>query len=384
MRSLDKILDIASNKIGFPILQKYLLNNGFKKIESRRTDLAVFFKEGSRPIEIIVPLKRDFIDYKDSIKSVLEKISIYENRNIEYIINDLIIPPSDIIRFRVVNEETENGLISFQDGFNLLENAKKSLYATACDIVSPSIYHKKLYSKQATQFIDSCYLGQTERGSFIASIVCPFINSSIEESAIQLSLFNDEEILETSLTRTITKKFIKSLHEIKSNIEVGNYDFLEEQINTDRISVNFLESIVELGEYGDKDKIDISISWSNHIEKINDLPNEVSFTKDYIQPLEYIITKYTPKDEGTKGTFVGKISEAKTNPDLEKRNFGEITFNFINEENKAIKAKLNLNPEQFSDALKAFDSGYHVKIEGELISHGRSHVINNPTFKIIE
>ncbi|MCJ7934922.1 MAG: hypothetical protein MUW56_15195 [Chryseobacterium sp.] len=94
---------------------------------------------------------------------------------------------------------------------------------------------------------------------------------------------------------------------------------MEEQISTDKISVNFLESIVELGEYGEKDKIDISVSWSNHIEKISDLPNEVSFTRDYIQPLEYIIAKYTPKDEGTIGTFVGKISEAKTNPDLEKK-----------------------------------------------------------------
>lgn len=384
MKSLDKILNTASEKIGFSILQKYLSNNGFRKINSRRADLAVFFKDGDKPSEIIIPLNRNFIDYKNSIKNVLEKIAVYENRNIEYVINDLIIPPADIIRFRVVNEETENGLISFQDGFNLLENAKKSLYATACDIVSPSIYHKKLYSKSANQFIDSCYLGQTERGSFIASIVCPFINSSREDAPIQLSLFSEEEVLETSLTRTITRKFIKSLNEVKSNIEIGNYDFLEELVNTDKISVNFLESIVELGEYGDKEQIDISISWTNHIEKIHNLPAEVTFTKDYIQPLEYIIDKYLPKDEGIIGSFVGKISEAKTNPDIDKRNSGEITFNFINDLNKAIKAKVNLNPEQFSEALKALDNGSNVKIGGELISEGKSKFINNPIFTIIE
>ncbi|WP_066437253.1 hypothetical protein [Chryseobacterium sp. CCH4-E10] len=384
MKSLEKILDIATDKIGFPILQKYLLNNGFKKIESRRNDLAIFFKDAEKPIEIIIPLNRGFVDYKNSVKSILEKISVYQNRNIEYVINDLIIPPSDIIRFRVVNEGTENGLISFHDGFNLLENAKKSLYATACDIVAPSIYHKKLYSKSANQFIESCYLGQTERGSFIASIVCPFINSSREENAVQLSLFNEEEVLETSLTRTITKKFIKSLHEVKSNIEIGNYDFLEEQINADKISVNFLESIVELGEYGDKDQIDISVSWTNHIEKIHDLPSEITFTKDYIQPLEYIIEKYIPKDEGIVGSFVGKISKAEANPDIDKRNSGEVTFNFINDLDKAVKARVNLNPEQFSEALKAMDNGQNVKIDGQLISEGKSKFINNPTFRIIE
>ncbi|MCG2792875.1 MAG: hypothetical protein L6262_04925 [Weeksellaceae bacterium] len=384
MRSLDNILDVASEKIGFPVLQKYLLNNGFKKVESRRQDLAIFFKNGENPTEIIIPLNRDFIDYKSAIRSILNKIAIYEDRNVEYVINDLIIPPSDIIRFRVVNDGTENGLISLHDGFNLLENAKKSLYAAACDIVSPAIYHKKLYSKSANQFIESCYLGQTERGSFIASIVCPFINSSRDDNAIQLSLFNEEEVLGTSLTRTITKKFIKSLHEVKSNIEIGNYDFLEEQIATEQISVNFLESIVELGEYGDKDKIDIGVSWSNHIEKIHELPTVVTFTKDYIQPLEYIINRYIPKEEGITGSFVGKISKAETNPDIDKRNNGEITFNFINELNKIVKAKVNLNSEQFSDALKALDNGQNVKIDGELISEGKSKFINNPTFTIIE
>lgn len=384
MKSLDKILEIATEKIGFPILQKYLLNNNFKKIESRRNDLAIFFKDEGKPVEIVIPLNRNFIDYKTSIKNILEKISAYQDRNIEYVINDLIIPPSDIIRFRVVNEGTENGLISFHDGFNLLENAKKSLYATACDIVAPSIYHKKLYSKSANQFIDSCYLGQTERGSFIASIVCPFINSSREENAVQLSLFNEEEVLETSLTRTITKKFIKSLHEVKSNIEIGNYDFLEEQVNADQISVNFLESIVELSEYGEKDQIDISVSWTNHIEKIHDLPSEITFTKDYIQPLEYIIEKYIPKDDGILGSFVGKISKAEANPDIDKRNSGEVTFNFINDLDKAVKARVNLSSEQFSDALIAMKMGQNVKIDGQLISEGKSKFINNPTFKIID
>lgn len=384
MKSLDKILDVASAKIGFPILQKYLLNNGFVKIDSKRKDLAVFFKNSQSPVEIIIPLNREFVDYRNAIKSILNKLSLIENRNVELIVNDLVIPPSDIIRFRVESKETENGLISFKDGFNLLENAKKSIYATACDMINPTIYHPKLFYKSANQFIDSCYLGQTERGSFIASIVCPFVNPSKDEEAIQLSLFNEEEVLESSLTRSITKKFMKSLYSIKTNIEVGNYDFLEEQISSDKISVNFIESIVELGDYGDKETIDISISWSNHIEKVKDLPSIISFNRDYIQPMEYIISKYTPKDIGIIGTYIGKISQAKANTDVDKRNTGEITFNFINDENKPLKAKVNLNSEQFSLALKAFDEGLHVKINGELSSEGKSKFINNPIFSIIE
>lgn len=384
MKSLDKILEVASMKIGFPILQKYLLNNGFRRIPSKRSDLAIFFKDLHIPVEIVIPLNREFIDYQNAIKNILTKISIIEDRNIELLVNDLIIPPSDIIRFRVESKETENGLISFKDGFNLLENAKKSLYTTACDMINPTIYHPKLYHKSANQFIESCYLGQTERGSFIASIVCPFINPSKDDAAVQLSLFNEEEILEGSLTRSITRKFIKSLNSLKDNIEIGNYNFLEDQIASEKISVNFIESIVELGDYGDKETIDISVSWTNHIEKVKDITSTVSFNRDYIQPMEYMISKYTPKDIGVIGTYIGKISQAKANTDVDKRNSGEIIFNFINDDNRPLKAKVNLNPDQFSMALQSFEKGLHVRIKGELISEGKSKFINDPIFTIID
>ncbi|MCL2102164.1 MAG: hypothetical protein FWH22_10695 [Fibromonadales bacterium] len=384
MNTLDKILDVASEKVEFPILQNYLANNGFSVVEqNRREDLAVFFNKDAN-LEIIVPLHRDFVDYKTSIKNILLKLSKLENRSIETIINDLIIPPSDVIRFKVESKDTENGLISFNNGISLLENAKKSLYAAACDIINPSIFHKKLFYKQANQFIDSCYLGQTEIGSFVVSIVCPFINPTKDESAVQLNSFYEKDVLEKSLTRSVTKKFAKSLQQVKKSIEIGNRNFLEDLADTDIISVNFLESIVELSDYGEKEKIDIGIGWSNYIEKSEEMPNSISFSKDYIKPLEYVISKYTPKEEGVISSFVGKIFQAKGEPDFDKRDSGEITLSFITEENKAVKARVNLNREQFSKALAAFNSGSYVKVSGELTTEGKSKFINNPDFKVIE
>jgi hypothetical protein len=375
---------VTVGKINFTTLNKYLQNKLWTKIQSKRTDIAIFYSDYFKE-EIICPLDRGFADYSDLMLSAVNKIAIVEKRPIEQIINDLLLPPSDVIRFRVDNKRTENGLISFSEGFALLENAKKSLLTTAYDILQPQFYHKKLSNKNAQQFIDSCYLGQTERGSFIASVVCPFINNTVDEKPSQLSLFNSEEELVSSFTRKVTKRYMSSLAKLKQVIERGDYSDLEKPVNaTDIISANFIESIIELGEYGEKEQIEIQTSWSAITPEIVDIPKTITFTKDYIPPLESIAAKLKPKDEGKEGVFIGKISRAQADPDSSNRTDGEIMFNFLVDADKVIKAKVILNPHDFSQALDALDRGLSVRISGLLKTSGKSKVIENPVFATLE
>lgn len=378
-----KVVSLALEKISFAVIQKYLQNRNWIKRTSKRENLTIFYRETPHPMEILLPSDRGFSDYKDLIYSALQKISIAEGRELEQIINDLLLPPADVVRFRVDNKRTEFGLITFSEGFTLLENAKKSLFTTACDLVNPTLYHKRMSYKSAQQFIDSCFLGQTERGSFVASVVCPFINETIEEKPAQLSLFNSDQDLVSSFTRRITKRYMKSLSRLKRVIESGDHSALEDVNSEDIVSANFIESIVELGEFGDQEEIEILASWSSVATDVSDVPKSVTFTKDYIPPMESIVSKLKPKDEGRAGNFVGKISKASADPDPSSRSEGEITFNFIGDEEKAIKAKVLLNTEDFSKACEALDKGINVKISGLLKTSGKSKTIENPTFELL-
>jgi hypothetical protein len=288
-----------------------------------------------------------------------------------------------VIRFKVENRRTEYGLISFAEGFSLLENAKKSLFTTACDITNPSLFHKRLSSKPAQQFIDSCYLGQTERGSFVASVICPFINETIDDKPVQLSLFHPHNDLINSFTRKVTRRYMQSLSRLKNIIEVGNHELIEDPHQGEVISANFIESIIELGEYGDNEEIEIQTSWSFATQEVVDTPRLITFTKDYIGPMESIVERLKPKDEGKAGQFIGKISKAQADPDTNNRSEGEITFNFIGDEDKITKAKVFLSVEDFRKALDAFDKGYNVKINGLLKSSGKSKIIQDPHLEIL-
>lgn len=383
MISSNKYLTLIVERVSFATIQRYLLNRNWTRKQSRREHLAIFFIESPFSAEILLPLQRDFIDYSDLILNALRKISQVENRELEQVINDILLPPSDVIRFRVDNKRTENGLITFSEGFSLLENAKKSLFTTACDLIHPTLFHKRMSYKSALQFIDSCYLGQTERGSFVASVVCPFVNETIEDKPIQLSLFNSEDDLTTSFTRRVTKKYMKSLSKLKNVIEIGNHEILENPIENDLISANFIESIIEMGEYGEKEEIEIIASWSSITKEIIDIPKSISFSKDYIPPMESIVSKLKPIDEGKEGVFIGKVSRAQADPDPSYRNEGEITFNFIGDEDKIIKARVFLSPDNFSKACDALDKGLNVKIAGKLKTSGKTKIIENPYFELL-
>ena len=382
MNTRKKIVDVALEKISFSFIQKYLANNNWIVMPSKREHLSIWHWGEPTQLEILLPLDSDFADYNDLIIKALEKISLSENRDIEKVINDFLLPPSDVIRFRVNNKKTENGLITFNEGFALLENAKKSLFSTACDIVNPTSYHQRMSYKKAQQFIDSCYLGQTERGSFIASVVCPFINTS-DEKPIQLSLFQSDDDLSGSFTRTVTRKYMNSLRRIKQIVQKGELGMIEKFCENEAISGNFIESILKLGEYADNAELEILTSWSPVVKRVIDVPNTISFTKDYILPMEAIVSKLKPKDEGINDVFVGKIFKAKAEPDIKDRNGGEIIFNFIGNTNKIMNAKVFLVPEDFSKACVALDKGLNVKIKGKLLQSGKTKTIDNPVFELL-
>lgn len=374
-------LKLQAKQVNFLILQQYLTGRSWTKYPSKKGDKVFFRKEDNNNVsEIIIPLTRDFSDYENAILNAINLIAKYEQRDPIQLINDLLLPPADQIRFRVNNTRTKDGLISLSEGFMLLDSAKKSLLATAHDILKPEIYHKRLFLKDAQQFIDSCMMGQTERGSFIASIVCPIGNNSTDDKYQQLSLFDSLNDLTTSFTRQVTTKLMKSIGHVKSVIENQSHADLE---NNEAISANFLESLIEMGEYGENEEIQIMCSWSPTApQQDSSAPTSVTMTRDYILPLERIVEHIRERNADEIGEFVGRISEVKADPDASTRSDGQIIFNCIGESG-AIKTKVTLKKDDFQQALIAFEQGKNIKILGMLRMSGRSKIIENSSFEVL-
>lgn len=375
----------AVPELKFTELQAYLRNTGWLRIETPKQNIALFQKQmGNNFYETILPLSKDFFDYNYRVFDVIENIAESENREVHQVLTDLSIKPGDIVRFRVINKDTIGGTISFLEGFGLLESAKKALFTTACDIVQPEKYHKRLGLKGAQQFIEECRLGQTEKGSFIASVICPFVNHTPEDKAKQLSIFNQADEFRNSFTRKVTLRLMNSLAEIKTAIDRGEENKIIDLEGAQIISANFLESIVELNSTKEANEIEITTSWSVFAEEQPQLAKSVKFSNDYIPVVENLISKIKPVETGIDDDFIGKISLTKADPDIHSRTDGEIVLNYVlGDEEKVSKARVVLTPDDYVKACEAHKEGKTVKVTGRLVTVGRSKSIENPSFKIL-
>lgn len=369
----------------FTELQAYLRNTGWQRVETPKPNIALFQKQhGDEFHETVLPLDKGFGDYERRILDVLESISAAEMREVGEVISDLSIPPSDIVRFRIIGRETMGGTIPFTDGVSLLESAKKALFSTACDILQPEKYHKRLGLKAAQQFIEECRLGQTERGSFIASVICPFVNTTHNEYAQQLSLFNHTDDFKASFTRQVTRRMARALERIKTAIDRGEQDHLLELEGPETISGNFLESIVEFNAGREDMEIEIQTHFSVLAPEAFLPIHTIRFSNDYFPVIETIAQHIKPADDGFEDEFIGLISQTKADPDPHTRVEGEIVLNFITgDQEKVSKARVLLNKYDYDRACEAHIMGKAVKVTGKLVSSGRSKSIIGERFEVV-
>jgi hypothetical protein len=385
---VEKELYKLAQELNAISVQSYLKNTGWNRIKSKIDHIAIFTKELNGHFkEILLPLTRNFSDYTPLMLNATKAIAIIENRDYIQVLADLsIATPADVLRIRLVNEDTKEGTISFEDGFKLLENARDALYATACDVIQPETYHRRLSFKAADQFIEKCRLGQTERGSFVASIICPFIEeSSVSDKPKQFTLFDDPNEYRSSFTRKITSQIMRSIDVVNRSIESGDLDPIVQGKSDVVMSANFLEAILNIKQLNnDSSSIEFMSTWSPLSPVESNVPSKIEVQKDFVPAIENIIEKMTPKNIEEPGEFVGKVVGVKAEPDITKRFDGEVVLNLMGAGGKSFSARAILHVGAYKEAVEAHEQGKNIQIKGKLITNRKSKVIESPHFKVLD
>ncbi len=110
--NIDKKLpSTVISRLSFATLQRYLQNRSWTRKNSKREGLTIFYTELPNPTEILLPISRNFSDYDELILKAILKIAFVENREAERVINDLLAPPSDVIKRMDVKSFRELGYL---------------------------------------------------------------------------------------------------------------------------------------------------------------------------------------------------------------------------------------------------------------------------------
>lgn len=344
---------------------KYVSETGWSEIPTKHADqMRAFNYESDGKFEqIIIPIDRTLRDYKDVFFSSVKKIADIEEKPLEQVILYLLNPSSDIIRVRLEKKDVEPGNILLDDAVNLFDNAKKLLSAAAMDVVSPSKYHRGRPDDNISKFLGNCRFGQTEVGSYIISVVCPFADIQDNEGYRQLSIFSDEELCASSLTRKVTTRIIRNVTRIKECVDAGTEGQLVQSEGDDQISANFMDALSGFGIIDDDTTVELKVNWSPVVKNHEYEGTAVSLNHDYYSPINEVSQELHAVKEESR-PIIGRIEALKSLPDLEKRKEGTIKVVYIDSSNHKKTVSATLDKEDYDRAIEAHAHGSVVRLTG--------------------
>lgn len=372
-----------TEKISPLAFAKYLKDMGWEQFPSKRQYIKIFqYEKNDDFFQVVIPTEKKLNDYKEAMYKAVVTVAEVENKSVEQVLLYLLNPNTDILKIRLEKKDVEAGNILFDDAIRMYENAKRLLAATALDILHPKKYHQGRMDDCVLKFLSSCRFGQTEIGSYVVSVVCPFAELDENEDYKQLSIFSDEEQCANSLTRQVTSRVMKNISFIKNQIDNGEMDKLILQDEDKIISANFYEALGGLNLDSNGADVEFIAEWSPIVKNTDCVKNRILLTHDYYQPIETTIERL--KDETNKSTrIIGRIKKLESSPDVQKRKIGKITVVYLDENDKRKTVTVNLNKNEYDKAIKAHERGFHVEIVGE-ISCGRNASMSCESFAVIE
>lgn len=375
-----------TEKINPHAFVKYLNDTGWTQWKTKRSYIKIFqkIKEDGEGFQVTIPLDKELLDYKEAIYEAIETVAFVEEQSTEQLLLFLLNPNTDILKIRLDKRGVEAGNILFDDAINIYENAKKLIAATAQDIVHPKKYHQGRMDDDISKFINKCRFGQTEIGSYVVSIVCPFAELDETEGYKQLSIFSEEEECAESLTRKVTNRIMENISFIKTNIDAGSYDQLVRENESDKISVNFYEALNGLNLDEEGTNLEFMAQWSPAVKENRSSKDRITLSYDYYQPISSAIGKMR-ESVNMKTKIVGRINRLESMPDISKRKSGKISVVYLDEDDKRRTVSVDLNKEDYDRAIEAHERGRYIEVIGELKKQGkRKQNMKCEIFNVIE
>lgn len=374
-----------TEKINPPAFEKYLKDTGWKEVPLKRNNVKFFqyVNSNNDAFQIDLPMDKSLFDYKSAMYQAVETVAYVEGKSTEQLMLFLLNPNADILKIRLEKDSVETGSILFDDAISVYENAKKLIVAATQDVLHPKKYHQGRVDDKILQFVNNCRFGQTEIGSYVISVVCPFAEFDEKDGYRQMSLFSEEEQCAESLTRKVTNKIMNNVANIKSTIDNGNNQKLIEDGENSVISVNFYEALKGLNFNNEDTNVELIAQWSPAVKKNRFEQDKIKLSYDYYQPISYALGELR-KTENSKTKILGMIKKLESVPDLEKRTSGKITVVYLDNEEKKKIVTAELGKDDYVRAIEAHEHGYHVEIIGNMNKTGRNNTIKCDSFSIID
>ena len=195
------------------------------------------------------------------------------------------------------------------EGLKLLQSGRDLLLAAACSAHQPQSSYARQTFAPAQDFLKSCRLGQTERGSFVATILAPV-------PAKGPSLFAAEEV-DTLATapyeRRATLLLMQGISNIRSALDQASPERVVENVEQG-VSANLCEALIAINLFDSRSSLEVRMLWSRTRPPVPEtVPSRVSFTQSEFPYIEAagraLREQFKPRRERVTGHVINLHAE---------------------------------------------------------------------------
>lgn len=375
------VLELPADQLGAlrpDDLQVYLTSHGWTRDETASTASGSLYTHPRiRDAEVQLPFRRDVVDYVERMADTVHMLAAVERREPFQVLTDLSSPPADVLRLQVLAPDATLGTLPLREGIRLMEGARDLLLAAACSVRQPAAFFPRQAYKEALEFLQTCQLGQTERGSFIAKILAPV--PPTVETRNPLLEGNDELLLASEpFSRRSTVRLMKALRHIRGAIDAGNYHEILQGVEFG-VSANLCEAVALMQPEGDQSQLHIHMSWATSRPRLpTEVQSAVGFSRTAFDIVREAGRKLRTEPAAARRQIDGHVVSLKADPSL----FGDFEGTVILKSDVAgtpVRVQVRLHAADYKKACDAHRDSLPVRVSGLLRREAKLYHLTQPS-----
>jgi hypothetical protein len=347
-------------------LRQYLSSHGWTTNAQQNGLAATYTRQiDGTDFELLVPLSRDLRDFAQRMSEVLSTLEIVEKRDQIQILSDLTSAQADVVRIR--RPGADDGTILLEEGVSLINSASDMLLAAACTTVTPKLYFPGKKPTSATDYLHRTRLGQSERGSYVLTIISPVPPRTSNE------LFPGmHDPFERQVTRMLSTALDATVQASESALRNGNPDPFRDSM-AQGVSANLIDAVLGLmGPY--HQPVDVNFTWSPE-HPLAFEPKPAKIEPDFAPILEEASRYLKRNAEQPPVELVGAVIGLRR---AEGAETGRVTLvAFLDGKPKTVG--IELTPGDYDVAIQAHQQQRMVVCEGVLVRMGRTSALTKMT-----
>jgi hypothetical protein len=187
---------------------------------------------------------------------------------------------------------------------------------------------------------------------------------------------------QTPFTRRVTALLMRSLHRLALALDADELDPLLTPLQGEPVlSANLCEGLLDMTPEGDGSALTVTASWARTLPppKALPLPGSVRLRGETFGLIEALAARLRPAHAPQRQYLVGFVDTLNGRPNADGRMEGQVILRVIDPEGEILRARADLNPDDYHTAWEAHGRNLPFSLQGILRRGVRTHRIDGVT-----